>query len=437
MPPLAPILAGLAREDDEPDGLGLLHQAALASRARRAGYVAAEVSERPAPAPAPVDDRPAVSLAARQRLGELLAAGRPELVTEWVRLLGRAGRRPPEALLPTLLTSAAGNSQLRDVLAPVVGPLAAWLATATANPVWGWVLTGDRAGDLDLAAWTTAGHAARRDLLERTRRVDPGAGRELVTATWSGDGARDRAAFISALGTGLSAEDEPLLSQALADRSFEVRRVAAELLARLPGSEVARRAADRAAVAVQVDRAKREFTVTPPTEITAEMAADGLQSGAKGGAGHRGWMLTQIVAAPPASWWAEHTGLAPASLLALAETTNWADALRNGWIAAAIRDRDAPWILALLDLSRTHVGPQLHPLMNALPPAELAGWLAGRPGDSLFEAFELVPAPWPKELSGAVREYVIRPAADRSRRVWPVRPYHPAAQAAADRGRAP
>ena len=158
---------------------------------------------------------------------------------------------------------------------------------------------------------------------------------------------------------------------------------------------------------VQVDRAKREFTVTPPTEITAEMAADGLQSGAKGGAGHRGWMLTQIVTAPPASWWAEHTGLAPASLLALAETTNWADALRNGWIAAAIRDRDAPWILALLDLSRTHVGPNSTQLMNALPPAELAGWLAGRPGDSLFEAFELVPAPWPKELSGAVREYVI------------------------------
>src|SRR6185437_33012 len=124
--------------------------------------------------------------------------------------------------------------------------------------------------------------------------------------------------------------------------------------------------------------------------------------------GHRGWMLTQIAAAPPVAWWAEHTGLEPARLLAIAEGTNWADALRNGWITAAIRDQDSPWILALLDLSRTHVGPHSTPLMNALPPADLAGWLAGRPGDSLFEAFELVPGPWPDDLSGAVREFVVR-----------------------------
>src|SRR6185437_1105864 len=87
-----------------------------------------EASDRPAPTPAPDDDRPAVSLAARRRLAELMVAGRPELVTEWVRLLGRAGRRPPEALLPALLTSAAGNQQLREALARVLGLLAAWLA---------------------------------------------------------------------------------------------------------------------------------------------------------------------------------------------------------------------------------------------------------------------------------------------------------------------
>ena len=119
-------------------------------------------------------------------------------------------------------------------------------------------------------------------------------------------------------------------------------------------------------------------------------------------------MLTQVVAAAPATWWAEHTGLPPARLLAMAERSDWADALRNGWTTAAIRDQDRPWILALLDLSRTHVGPDTTMLMNALPPADLAGWLAGRPDDSLFQAFDLVPGPWPRELSEAVREYVVR-----------------------------
>ena len=73
--PMLPVLAD--QPQSGPDGIGLLGLAAVASRARRAGYVAAQAADRPAPALAPVDDRPAVSLAARQRLAELLAAGRP------------------------------------------------------------------------------------------------------------------------------------------------------------------------------------------------------------------------------------------------------------------------------------------------------------------------------------------------------------------------
>jgi hypothetical protein len=410
LPQPAVMLAELAQTDEGPgggqaDGTALLRQAALASRARRAGYVATEASGRPAPTPARRDDRPEVSFAARQRLAELLTAGRSELVTEWVRLLGRVGRRPPQALLPALLTSAAGNQQLRDELAPVLGPLAAWLATATRNPEWSWV-SAARTSQPDVSNWATADHRTRRELLELVRQIDPAAGRELVESTWSGDGARDRAAFVSGLAIGLSSSDELLLGRALTDRSFEVRRVATELLTRLPGTEVARRAASRAAAAVRSGGGA--LAVSPPKELTAEMAADGLESGARAGAGHRGAMLTQIVAAPPLTWWSGHTGLPPARLLALAERTDWADALRNGWTTAALRESDPAWILALLDLSRTHVGPYAAQLMNALAPADLAGWLAGRPGDPLFEAFELVPGPWPEELSATVRDYVVR-----------------------------
>ena len=49
--------------------------------------------------------------------------------------------------------------------------------------------------------------------------------------------------FLDSLRTGLGPQDEPFLEQALADRSRNVRAVAAELLSALPGSALAARMA--------------------------------------------------------------------------------------------------------------------------------------------------------------------------------------------------
>ena len=60
--------------------------------------------------------------------------------------------------------------------------------------------------------------------------------------------------FLSVLADGLSLADEPLLEAALDDRAAEVRSWAAYLLARLPGSALGQRMAERALGCLRLDR---------------------------------------------------------------------------------------------------------------------------------------------------------------------------------------
>jgi len=403
LPPTGDGLAGLKElteqhGDQADEQVRLLDLAAAASRARRAGYRPARAPDAAAPEPAPEDPRPAVSRAARLRLRELIAEGRTDLVVEWLRLLAAAGRRPPDVLQPVLLAMATDSQRVREVLTPVLGPLARWLAAA--NPAWSWAATPDHAaGDID--DWSTAGHGQRLELLDRMRRSNPAAARELVLSTWPADSYQDRAAFVAALATGLSLADESLLEEALADSRGEVRRAAAGLLARLPGSAFAARAKERAAASVRL--VSRRLEVAPPAQASAEMIADGIDSSPPRATGRHAWLLRQVVAAAPAAWWAGHTGLLPPDLLALSRRSEWSGTLEAGWTDAAARDGDAAWIEALLDrpLSAASIT-----VFQALSAADRDRWLASHPGSPLFGALELVAGPWSAALSAAARTHI-------------------------------
>ncbi len=400
--------------DSGEDHTRLLHSAAVMSRARRAGYRPPQAGQWTAPAPAEADHRPEVCLAAERRLAELLGAGDYDLIAEWLRCLAALDRaqRAPDVLVPALLTGAVGRPGLRASLMPVLGPLAGWLAGF--NEEWAWA---GGSGDAQAAAgasdvWETSGIEDRRALLRKLRASDPAVGRELVAATWDVDSHRDRAVFVAMLEVGLSRDDEPLAERALADRRAEVRRAGADLLARLPGSTYMRRAAVRAATAVRIERKARRqrLVLTIPETVTQEMLADGVDGSPPRGTGVRAWLLRQVVAAVSAAFWADHTRLEPGELLALGDRSDWSEPLRAGWTAAAIRDADRSWLLALLDQpapdrpgTDRHVTADLR-LVTALDVEARDAWLRANPGSPLFaSALELVPAPWSVPLSDLVR----------------------------------
>lgn len=417
----------------------LLRRAAELSRARRAGYRPPLAADLPAPVPVPADHRPEVGPAAAWRLESLLASGDHELAAEWLRLLaGQSGprpdqpgsaslrapasaaapaglRRPPDAVLPALLTVAANHAELRGALLPVLGPLAAWLADFNAD--WDWVPAAHRPGpdpQADRERWETGTGAIRRALLSRLRASDPAAGRDLVASTWDSDAHRDRAAFVALLVTGLGPDDEALAERGLADRRAEVRAAAAALLARLPASSYSRRAAARAAAAVRVDHdgAAPRLVLAVPDLPAAELTADGLDISQAASMGVKGSLLRQIVAAAPARLWAAHANLDPAALLELAARTDWPDQLRAGFTHAAARDKDEAWLTALLDLpGRADIDRDL-PLLAALPPGTLADWLERNAGSPLLlPALEALAPPWDARVSAMVSSVLAAMAA--------------------------
>src|SRR5439155_26055072 len=124
----------------------LIEAAAGYALRRRAGVTL--VPDARLPAPAALDEAPAVGPAAAARADALLALDRPareatpvrnmaarlELLTEWLAAAGAAGRRLPAELCPALLDAARRHRELRPLVAPVAGPLAGWLAAQ--RPDW-------------------------------------------------------------------------------------------------------------------------------------------------------------------------------------------------------------------------------------------------------------------------------------------------------------
>lgn len=417
--------------------VALLDAAAVETVRRRAGVRPARAAVRPEPA-AP-DPRPPLPPAAARRLAQLLTdrpgtggGGRRgtapdlmELLPQWLALANARGFAAPPEALPALLDTARGRTDLRLVALTFAGPRALWLARL--NPDWRFALRAAPGGGADLPGpreadrirrlWQEGLFAERVALLTGIRAQEPAAARELLETTWATERAEDRLMFLDSLRTGLGAADEPFLERALTDRSRNVRATAAELLSALPGSALAARMADRAAVCVAVDHTRDVTTIVveAPHECDAGMERDGVVPKAPAGRGERSWWLGQLVEATPlAAWSARLGGRTAEEILALPVADDWQGELHAAWCRAAVRQRDADWSRALLGSPSAPeaAGPgavslaERAKLLGTLGAGERAEWVAGFIAThGLSEAFQLLgvcAVPWAPTLGGAV-----------------------------------
>ncbi|TVT16595.1 hypothetical protein FNH05_36640, partial [Amycolatopsis rhizosphaerae] len=375
----------LARGEDP--ARELLSAAAALTVYRRAGAVPLPAVAPPAPAPA--DERPLAGPAAVRRLDRLLAGEQGEVLPEWLRAVAARGLRVPPERLPALAGLARSRPSLRDAVAAAAGPRGPWLAALV--PEWAFLAGADTGPDV----WRLGAPVARRTWLAQRRREDPAAAREALARVWAAEPAARRAEFLAVLVDGLSAADEDFLESALDDRSADVRRLAADLLARLPGSRLAARMAERAAALVTVEGDALRLSL--PGECDGPMLRDGVRAEPPLATGRRAWWFRQIVAATPLSLWSAFAS-GPRELLrrSLARGAAVAEPFRVGLAEAAGRQRDREWARALLAVKPPVPAKAVPELIAVLPPGEWAAALAGlwdrRRGDTLNAAVRGLPA---------------------------------------------
>ncbi|GAB2861316.1 DUF5691 domain-containing protein [Streptomyces deserti] len=426
---------GCAPGPDAP--VALLDAAAVETVRRRAGLRPARAAEHPRPAPE--DPRSPLPPAAARRLAMLLAdrpgtsgGGRrgtapdlTELLPQWLAAANARGYAPPPEVLPALLDTARGRTDLRPAALEFAGPRALWLARF--NPDWRFALRSTPGGGAALPhlddtgriqqLWQEGLFAERVALLAALRSRDPAAARDLLATTWQTERAEDRLMFLDSLRTGLGPDDEPFLEQALADRSRNVRATAAELLSALPGSALAARMAVRAGACVAVDHTRDVPTIVveAPHECDAGMERDGVVAKAPAGRGERSWWFGQLVEAAPLGTWSRRLGgRTPEEMVRLPVADDWQGELHAAWCRAAVRQRNAEWSRALLgDPSASEAGgpgavslAERAKLLGTLDAAERAEWVAGFiAAHGLSEAFQLLgvcAVPWAAPLGRAV-----------------------------------
>lgn len=319
----------------------------------------------------PVDPRPLVSEGAAATLAAIVEDARFRAVLgEWLGLAAGHGRRLPPEHVPAVLdlTSPAD----RDLVRAAGGPVVDWLAET--NPRWAGPADGSRLARAILSSDGAAGEDEdhwigpddeRVAAFRIVRGADPDRARQLARRVWRSEPPTTRAAMVGAMVTGLSGEDEPFLEACLDDRRKDVRRVAADLLARLPGSRLSGRMAGRSRGLVRVEGRHRpgwQLAAPPPPDARARR--DGIGAGRSGPSAEAAW-LAETVGATPLDTWADQLRLSPTELVDSAARAGRAPLLQ-GWARAAERQADREWAAVLVAAGQLTTG------LLALVPGETA-----------------------------------------------------------------
>jgi Family of unknown function (DUF5691) len=289
----------------------------------------------------PSQDVPRCSPEMTKYLTKMLEGQHTELLPEFLTILAKANQRVPEETLPLLLDRARNVYHLRAPLMSALGETGKWLACQ--NPLWYFaaLLTFDSAN----ADWKSNVMLARQGILKQARTKDANLGLELIQSTWKNESPTDRIWVIKALQINVSLADEPFLETALDDRSFTVRKIAAELLSALPNSRLSKRI--MAVADTMVELRDAELFIEFP-EVTPQLTRDGV--------GRPMWsdtekvlasQLNDVVSLLSLSFWTTRFSTTPEKVVQAAKESIWSKSLLGGLATAIERQSNQEWGLAL------------------------------------------------------------------------------------------
>lgn len=335
----------------------LLLQAGTWATYRQAGEMAPHLDE--IPAPAPDETLPVCSQSIARLLHSMLLGEHEDVLPTALHYLHEAGLRLPHELLPQALS--VRTTALQAAVFPVLGERGIWLSQF--NPAWSWVknfLPGSNSELPDDAetTWQEGSVRQRCEILRRLRSIDAAKARAWLEGVWKQEKAEARLELIQTLEVGLSSEDEAFLEKALDDRAASIKAAVPAMLSLIPTSAFAQRMMSRAdAILTNADG---KLKLKLPTAFDKSWLRDGIVEKPHSGVGERSWWMVQIIGSVLPSHWEERFGLAPATLIALAETDKFGPSLIEAWSRAAQLFGAQTWIEPLWDWWQKHSRKKNH-----------------------------------------------------------------------------
>ncbi|SFI09050.1 DUF5691 domain-containing protein [Planctomicrobium piriforme] len=422
--PAASILTRLTFETPEQQ---LLVQAGLNAVIQSAGSVPTQIPSLPS---APEETGFTPSDQATQLLSFVLSPETIDLLPEFLGLMAESNVHFPHRLLPQALDLT--NSTRRELLRPVLGERARWLAEF--NPNWTWVNDDRIEGDQLLAdlqsRWDEGVFNDRVAALQQLRRVRPERARAWLEESIGKEKGDQRRKLLEALRTGLSADDAAFLEKLQSDRAEKVREIVREMLLLIPGSSLAVRMQARGLTVLKANRSmigKLALSFEPPAECPADWERDGIQPTTTPGLGPRAAAGLQVLAAIPPSFWLQHFACTPQELLTAVRGHEFEEVILEGWLQAlqrfhVIDSASLELIPPLWSLYESRIANKVRlDLQDAQLALRLASMTPPATAESIFEnllrsrpdptelpfdeLFRSLPRPWGNALSTAYLKF--------------------------------
>ncbi len=315
-----------------PDAARLWQTLAATDLWQRAGFQ----PRRATPPPPACSDDAACPRAAEQTLQLMLRGIHADLLDGWLAQARALKLSLPHACLVPLLELATQKPSLRPAVSALLGERGQWLVSQ--HPAWAEVFGGQESGSATVDVWEHGSPAQRVHALQAMRRADPQAALAALERDWPQEPAENRGALLPCLSIGASLADEAFLERALDDKRKEVRAVAQQLLATLPGSQLGERCKARLLALFTLDRSwlgKTRLAVQLPQACDKEMKRDGIGNQPHPGLGEKaGWILDLMRCVPP-TYWSETWKMDTRKVIDLLSEQEFKAALLTGLVQAA------------------------------------------------------------------------------------------------------
>lgn len=264
---------------------------------------------------------------------------------EFLHNLSKNKKSLPPEILPDLLNQSLTTPELWSKLKQSIGKKGEWLILQ--NPDWHRLIAKSINNE-----WDDATNDERLIILSKTRKKDPLAALQMVKGAWSQESMNQRIKFIRILESHLDYDLEFFLESLLDDRRKEIRRVATQVLAKIPGSALSERLFERVKGLMTIKKRalkKDKLNIQLPEKLDDSMIRDGIDPRVqwfKGGV--KASRLGQMVALIPPSLWMNHFKMSAKEILELFVRSDWGELLVQAMVESTHLHKNEDWIEALL-----------------------------------------------------------------------------------------